>query len=123
LDPLSVKNQDVFYVNEVLKTINATHTIVKPEGDFRKIFYDSIVNNGQPSIMVSGPIIGSLLRSSAMERSCEILLSGNGGDEIVGHGLDYPLSKFNNHEWEELYRLMAKRSGYGEHPEFRGDWS
>lgn len=122
LDPLIGENSDMPYAREVVRQINSKHEIVFSDVQYFDIFQKHIEVNAQPSMMISGPVPASLLREAALHSGCDVLLSGHGGDNVVGHGLEYLSNLFQQRDWEQLQIVLEERSQYGKPRDFQGEW-
>lgn len=98
-------NEDKIFAYEIAKDIGSEHVIVSPPNRFLPQFANHIKQYGMPGVMVSGPIPGNTLREAAFQNECGFLLSGHGGDSIVGYGRKYLKDLYELNMWEELYSI------------------
>jgi|GEM_PF-3811471 len=110
---LNKLSNDKKIANIVVERIASTHKNI--EASLTHSFdytYDFIKKFGQPSLMVSGPNQLMLIKEAALGDCKDLLLSGHGGDSIVGHGSEYLHNLLQQQDWQKLRFVFNEKSQY-----------
>lgn len=78
------------------------HFPVKPGMEFAGIIPTLIADIGQPEMMAIPVSFFEPMAEKASLNGSEIILSGNGGDQVVGYGFEYLEELFESENWKKL---------------------
>ncbi len=100
------------YAIAVSDRINSVHhEVYQSEDDFELIRL-LISVHGQPIATKIPPTLLTSMLLHAKNLGCEVLLSGSGGDSIVGSGFEIFQYAFETRDWALLENLLEKRAPY-----------
>ena len=110
------------FVTSVARQIGSVHhDINPPDNDFETIsLYTSLY--GHPDCMVVSPTLQRGLIDYAKDLGCEVLLTGHGGDNIVGSALELTHEAFFSKNWGKLKILIAERVQHAPMHKVFPDW-
>lgn len=110
------------FATSVAQQIGSVHHDIEPPGnDFETIsLYTSLY--GHPECMVVSPSLQRGLIEYAKELGCEALLTGHGGDNIVGSALKLTHQAFMSENWAKLKLLIAERIPHASMNKIFPDW-
>jgi asparagine synthase (glutamine-hydrolysing) len=84
------------------------HYSVKPGKEFSRIISELTADIAQPEMMAIPISIFEPLVESAHLNGSDIILSGNGGDQVIGYGFDYMEELFESENWKKLSVAMRQ---------------
>ncbi|SEJ31831.1 asparagine synthase (glutamine-hydrolysing) [Dyadobacter sp. SG02] len=110
------------YAIAVSDKINSVHhEVYQSEEDFELIRLLTAAH-GQPIATKMPPTLITSMLLYAKDRGCEVLLSGSGGDSIVGSGFEIFQHAFETRDWALLENLLEKRAPYFSYSHMYSDW-
>jgi asparagine synthase (glutamine-hydrolysing) len=107
-----LNNNDAIYSSEVAKSIGSFHHIVKPSLKDFEVLSRFTKLYGQPEHTLLAPSLLESLLKCAREVNCNVILSGHGGDNVVGNGLEIIEKLFNNRRWQEIEPFLKTLINY-----------
>jgi asparagine synthase (glutamine-hydrolysing) len=107
-----LNNNDAIYSSEVSRSIGSFHHIVKPSLEDFEVLSRFTKLYGQPEHTLLAPSLLESLLTCAREANCNVMLSGHGGDNIVGNGLEIIEKLFNNGRWQEIEPYLRNLINY-----------
>jgi asparagine synthase (glutamine-hydrolysing) len=110
------------FATSVAKQIGSVHHDIDPPGnDFETIsLYTSLY--GHPECLVVSPSLQRGLIEYAKELGCKVLLTGHGGDNIVGSALKLTHQAFLSENWAKLKSLIEERIQHASMHKIFPDW-
>ncbi|NBA85028.1 hypothetical protein GVN16_04615 [Emticicia sp. CRIBPO] len=101
------------FVNAVLSKwqregSDSRHYSVKPGKEFSRIITELTADIAQPEMMAIPISIFEPLAETAHLKGSDIILSGNGGDQVIGYGFDYMEELFESENWKKLSVAMRQ---------------
>jgi asparagine synthase (glutamine-hydrolysing) len=100
------------YANLVSNAINSYHHVVNPPTNDLELLLLSTGLYGQPDTSFLSPASNLFVIASARDQGCDVLLSGHGGDAVIGNGFEHITHAFNQRNWEVVEKSLRKRVSY-----------
>lgn len=102
-------SDETAYARAVASKINSVHhEVFQSEEDFNLIRLQTSLS-AQPLASRLSPALLSTMLLYARDLGCNVLLTGSGGDSIVGSGMEIFQHAFDTRNWQLLKDILAKR--------------
>jgi asparagine synthase (glutamine-hydrolysing) len=103
---------DEEYSLEVSGKLGTNHHIITPSYHDFEIISRLTGLYGYPEHVLVPPSLTETLLKNANKLNCDVLLSGHGGDNVVGSGLEIIEGLFNSKSWESIKPLLRNMINY-----------
>lgn len=100
------------YAELVSRAINSHHHhLIPPTNDLELLLVSTGVY-GQPDSSFLSPASNVFTITRAREYGCDVLLSGHGGDAVIGNGFEQITRAFDQKNWPLVEESLRKRVNY-----------
>lgn len=116
-DAQTAASSEEEYAHLVAHYCQTTHTAfsIKPDTLFED--YCAVIRKiAQPDPLLFPALIQNYFFENTLKSGAEVLVSGHGGDSVIGYGYDYLDELYAQKKWKALRKALRQRSSYS--PDF-----
>lgn len=106
-DTQTSRADESVFAEKVVSHVGSIHRVVQPSKSHLEAMIKVITITGQPITMINSPARHFEGLQFVKEVGCDTLLTGRGGENVMGYGLQYIENIIRDRRWEDLSSAIS----------------